>query len=155
MKNSRNAFFCELEGAYNEKILLGCMYRSPNSSKENIENMLKTIKKEELKSYDIVCIAGDFNYPKVKWNGVNTGDNEIFVESLNDAFLTQKVTKPTRNVRMYQQANIVDLILVNDETLISEIVHCPPLGASDHDVLFFQINTPRRKKKEEKKKSIT
>ena len=146
--------FCEIEGAYSEKILLGCMYKSPNSSKENIQNMLQTLKREEMKKYDIVCITGDFNYPKVKWNGVNTGDNEIFVESLNDAFLIQKVNKPTRNVRLDQQANIVDLVLVNDEALISEIVHCPPLGASDHDVLFFQINTQKKKKKEEKKKKF-
>ena len=34
---------------------------------------------------------------------------------------------------MDQQAKIVDLVLVNDETPISEIVHCPPLGAIDHD----------------------
>ena len=154
MRNSRNVFFCEIEGAYSEKILLGCMYKSPNSSKENIQNMLQTLKSEEMKKYDIICITGDFNYPKVKWNGVNTGDNEIFVESLNDAFLIQKVNKPTRNVRLDQQANIVDLVLVNDEAIVSEIVHCPPFGASDHDVLFFQINTQKKKKKEEKKKKF-
>ena len=33
-----------------------------------------------------------------------------------------------------------DWVLVNDVSLISEIVHLDPLGKSDHDVLSFQLN---------------
>ena len=152
--NFEEGIFCEIEGANNEKILLGCMYKSPNSSKENVQNMIDTIKNDNLQKYDIICITGDFNYPKVKWNGMNTGDNEIFVESLKDAYLTQKVEYPTRNVRLDQQANIVDLVLINDENLIPNIIHCNPLGASDHDVLLFQINAPRKKKKKTTEKKF-
>ena len=36
--------------------------------------------------------------------------------------------------------------------MISEIVHCAPLGASDHDVLLFQINVPKKAKKGIKEK---
>ena len=39
-------------------------------------------------------------------------------------------------------------MLTNDEQYISEIVHCPPLGASDHDILLFQLNLVKHRKKE-------
>ena len=142
--------FGEFEGVNNEKVLLGCMYKSPNSTKENVEKMLKTLKNEEMNKYDLICIAGDFNYPKINWEGTNSGENEIFYECLKDAYLIQKVTKPTRNVRVDQRANIVDLVLTNDENFISEIVHGPPIGASDHDVLYFQINLQKEQKQEQK-----
>ena len=61
----------------------------------------------------------------------------------------KKVTKPTRNVRVDQQANIVDLVLklvINDCEIIPKIVHCAPIGKSDHDVLIFQIIIPKEKK---------
>ena len=145
--------FCEFEGINDEKILVGCMYKSPNSTKENVENMIKTIKNENISKYDMICITGDFNYPKINWEGgTNYGENEIFCESLKDAYLLQKVTKPTRNVRIDQRANIVDLVLTNDENLISEIVHGPPIGASDHDVLYFQLNVTKEKKIDNKTK---
>ena len=144
--------FCEFEGINKEKVLIGCMYKSPNSTKENIDNMISTIKNENIQKYDAICITGDFNYPKINWNNTNktSFENERFVEALKDAYLIQKVEHPTRNVRTDQQANIVDLVLVNEETLISEIVHCAPLGNSDHDILYFQLNIPKKKKKKER-----
>ena len=153
-ENFDECVFCEFDGVNKEKVLIGCMYKSPNSSKSNVENMMKTIRNENLNKYDVICIAGDFNYPKIKWEGggQETGENDLFVECLKDAFLEQKVTKPTRNVRINQKANIVDLVLINDDKMISDIVHMAPLGNSDHDVLYFQLNLPRRKVKEEKKK---
>ena len=153
-KKFEECVFCEFEGALNEKTLIGCMYKSPNTSKENVERMLETLTNEAIAHYDTICIAGDFNYPKISWDGTNSnkGDNEIFVECLKDAYLIQKVTKPTRNVRLDQQANIVDLVLTNEESMISEIVHCAPLGASDHDVLLFQINVPKKTKENVKEK---
>ena len=131
-----------------KKTLIGCMYKSPNTSKENVECMLETRTNEAIAHYDRICIAGDFNYPKISWDGTNSnkGDNEVFVECSKDAYLIQKVTKSTRNVRLDQQANIVDLVLTNVESMISEIVHCAPLGASDHNVLLFQINVPQKTK---------
>ena len=101
-KKIEECVFCEFERALNEKTLLGCMHKSKNTSKQNVECMLETLKNEAMANYDTICIAGDFNYPKISWDGtnLNKGDNEIFVECLKDAYLTQKVSKPTRNVRL-------------------------------------------------------
>ena len=146
--------FCEFEGVNDEKILIGCMYKSPNSSKENVENMMKTLKNENVNKYDVICITGDFNYPKINWNLSEsaTGECEEFVECLKDAYLIQKVIKPTRNARQNQKANLIDLVLVNDESIISDIIHCAPLGASDHDCLYFQLYLQKKRIKRESRK---
>ncbi len=58
-------------------------------------------------------IIGDFNCPNVDWNLIH-GDQEgnRLVEMIEDAFLTQIVTQPTR------ENNILDLVLVIDPDLI-------------------------------------
>ena len=153
-ENFNECVFCEFEGKNEEKILVGCMYRSPNSSQENTEAMIKTLKNENFTKYDAICIAGDFNYPKIRWDDrdIIYGDNEKFVECLKDAFLIQKVNKPTRNVRLDQRANIVDLVLVNEDAMISDIIHSAPIGASDHDSLIFQLHIPKARQKTENRK---
>ena len=150
-ENFEECVFCEFESINEEKILIGCMYKSPNSSKENVENMCKTIKSDKIEKYDVVCIAGDFNYPRIRWAGRDTptGENEIFLETVKDAYLVQKVIKPTRNVRVDQQANLIDLVLVNKENAISDIVHSAPIGKSDHDSLFFQLYIDKDKQKKQ------
>ena len=66
-----------------------------------------------------VCIVGDFNFPNIKWKGEWSGvmDNE-FIVCLREAFLLQMVDKPTR-IRLGQMGNILDLVLVNEEQLVS------------------------------------
>ena len=48
------------------------------------------------------------------------------------------VDKPTR-IRLGQTGNILDLVLVNEEQLVSEIEHYSPIGKSDHETLFFNL----------------
>ena len=82
---------------------------------------------------------GDFNYPGIDWNGTwsSVRDND-FIECVRDAYLFQMVRKPTRR-REGQQPNILDLVLVNDENLVSDIEHLCPFGKSDHEVLYFNL----------------
>ena len=86
--------------------------------------------------FDDVCILGDFNYTGIDgnltWSSVRNND---FTECVRDAYLFQMVRKPTRR-REGQQPNILDLVLVNDENLVS---HLCPFGKSDHEVLFFNL----------------
>ena len=82
---------------------------------------------------------GDFNYPTIKWNGEcnNKKDNEMY-ECIRDAYLTQNVKSPTR-FRTDQNPTLDDLILTNDENLLSDIQHCNPIGKSDHETLIFEL----------------
>jgi len=48
--------------------------------------------------------------------------------------LTQFVDQPTRN------NNILDLVLSSSNKIISDINILPPIGASDHNVVMFDMN---------------
>ena len=50
----------------------------------------------------------------------------------------QMVSKPTRT-RVGQTCNILDLVIINDVSLISDIEHGSPIGKSDHETLFFTL----------------
>ena len=45
----------------NENILLGCIYHSPNSSKDNTDKLFELLQRKELSKFDKICITGDFN----------------------------------------------------------------------------------------------
>ena len=68
-----------------------------------------------------------------------------FLDTVQDAFLTQHVNTPTRH-RMGQSSSILDLIFTIDPVIVCNIVHLSPLGHSDHKVfvsvvfcLFWQL----------------
>ena len=128
-----------------EKVLLGCIYRSPNSSPTNTENLKSLLSSQLIQTYDKICIVGDFNLPSIRWDGEWTNEeDDSFIECIRDAYLFQQVQKPTR-ARHGQTSNILDLVLVNDQDLTSEIEHLDPLGKSDHHVLKFQLQIQKSK----------
>ena len=146
----QESVWCTFECKYNGKVLIGCVYRSPNTSTEENDNSLfKILKSDKMLKYDKICIMGDFNYPNVYWDGQWSGEkgNKV-LKHIQDAFLIQKVTKPTRR-RQGQNPTLDDLILVNDDRIISEVDHQDPLGKSDHDVLLFQLNLDKQKAAEQ------
>ena len=103
--------------------MLGCLYRSPNSTDENTLEMYTLLKNETTHAFNKICILGDFNYPATKWQGEWTGDkdNEL-IECIRYAFLLQMMSKPTRT-RVEQTCNILDLVIINNVSLISDIEH--------------------------------
>ena len=87
---------------------------------------------------------GDFNYPDIDWDTWNSkGDSTDsveykFVECLQDNFLHQHITKPTRQ-RGSDRPNVLDLVLMNEEGMISKLEYFCPLGKSDHCVITFDF----------------
>lgn len=130
-------------------ILFGCIYKSPNTTAENEDKLFEMLKKDFIQKFDSVCITGDFNFPGIVWNGLWTGErNEKLINSLRDAFLIQMVNKPTRR-REGQKANLLDLVIVNNELLVSDIQHHSPIGKSDHEVLIFELYVNKSIEKEQ------
>ena len=127
-----------------QKLLLGTVYKSPNTSEDNEKLLLNLLEQKEImdNKYDKICIMGDFNYPDINWtNRSENGKGNKFQEKVDDALLFQKVKNTTRH-RQGQRSNLLDLVLVNDDDFISEIEHSNPLGNSDHDVLTFTLSVP-------------
>ena len=61
------------------------------------------------------------------------------LEGIRDCYLHQHVAEPTHHCPN-QQANILDLILTNEEGMVSHMVHSVPLGKSHHSVLLFTLH---------------
>ena len=59
-------------------LLVGCIYKSPNSDKENLDKLNELmINTSYHKEYSHLLIMGDFNYPKLDWNSwTSNGDKE-------------------------------------------------------------------------------
>ena len=126
----------------NDKLLVGCIYKSPSSSEENLSlmnDMIRNINSTQV--YSHVLVVGDFNFPDIDWNTWNSRDRfcQEFIESLRDSYLEQMVEKPTR-FRINQNPSVLDLILVNDSNAIQSIDYLSPVGNSDHSVLRFAYN---------------
>lgn len=124
-----------------DKLLLGCIYRSPSSGADNNRNLLNLLR--ELYEYNAthLLIAGDFNYPRINWDNWSTdsdvlGDEFLFIEALRDIHLYQHITSPTR-ARGSDTPQILDLVLTNEEGMVEEVEHKSPIGKSDHTVLKF------------------
>ena len=125
------------------KFLFGCVYRDQAIDKtESLNNVIHLLNNANLPKYDKVIITGDFNLPNFDWiNNTNiTKAEEDFLDCLNDHFLEQLITEPTRH-REKQKSNILDLVLTNDDTAVNDIEHRDPLGKSDHEVLVIELST--------------
>ena len=86
---------------------------------------------------------GDFNLPKIDWETWETDSTNLndlenkYLEAIQDSFLYQYITKPTRN-RINNNPSILDLVLTNKQGMVSEveIIRCK----SDHSWITFWFN---------------
>ena len=123
-----------------DSLLLGCVYRSPNSSDENNESLNNLFRSLPMQLYSHLLVCGDFNYPSINWetNSTNEPNAQKFLESCDDAYVHQHIEKPTR-ARLGQCHNVLDLVFSNEENMVGEIAYESPLGKSDHSCLVFEF----------------
>ncbi len=133
-----------------DTLLFGCIYRSPASTVVNDNHLYASITSMCNRNHSHQLICGDFNTPGVDWD-TWTAHGEtahVLVEALRDSYLYQHVTEPTR-LRGTDNPSLLDLVLTNEELMISEISYLSPIGNSDHVVVTFQYHcyiTPNRDK---------
>ena len=143
-----------------DKLLCGCMYRSPSNDKSKSSESSRLISQSIRKAMDRkpshMLIAGDFNFKEIDWeyefvdgthlvkesDGERAGGNQhisMFMETLQDLFLKQHVTEPTR-YREGEKPSLLDLIITNEIGMIQNVSYLPALGDSDHCCLRFYLN---------------
>ena len=130
----------------NEKLLCGCVYRSPttdsNTTRASTTQVCTVIKEAVGLGLSHLLIVGDFNYPRIDWETEDVNENsdtiKPFLEEIQADFLHQHVTQPTR-YREGQEPSLLDLIMTSEEGMINEMTHNPPLGDSDHECLNFTL----------------
>ena len=116
------SIWTEIRTTPSEKILLGCIYRSPNSSQENNKLLLDQLEEACKLKYKHILVVGDFNYKEVDWknNIVHASyDNPAshIYNKINDLFLQQIVHEPTR-FRAGETENCLDWVLTDNEESI-------------------------------------
>jgi len=118
---------------------VGCIYRSPSTNPYQSTNELCDLL-VSLQGYSNVLICGDFNYPNINWSSLScsTTYSQAFLDAVHDSYLFQHVTTPT-HYRLNTTANILDLVLTNEEAMINTIQYLPGIGSSDHVCLRFDL----------------
>ena len=107
------------------------VYRSPNSSHDNDNDLSNWIK--EMRGRTVVI--GDFNFPDIDWAVGTAGTRGCdFFEATQEAFMEQHVDEST-----HRSGNVLDLILCNQENMVKEVKAEGRLGKSDHDILSFDL----------------
>ena len=136
--------WCEVKLAEKDSLLIGCVYRSPNSNGENNDHLNKCLKDVcNSSKFTHLLMCGDTNFPEINWvDGISPIDPlhkaSLFMETVRDCFLYQKVTAPTHQ-RKGQQANTLDLVFTNEDGMVGEVEHTAPIGKSHHDTLIFKF----------------
>lgn len=127
-----------------EKLLCGCIYRSPDKERtlETTNNICMIIN-EVCKSQTCnLIICGDFNYPQIDWVNEFANEQESaahFINTIQDSYLYQHVFKPTR-YREGNEPSLLDLIFTSEKGDLQDLRHNPGLGESDHECIDFTLN---------------
>ena len=124
-----------------EEVLFGCIYRKGRSTEINNTNLWKVLK-EASNSGKMVNICGDFNFPNINWDlGITTdpatSPAQIFLDTIDDLFLTQHVDVITR-MRGNNLPSTLDLVLTDAAQIIQKPIANEPLGKSDHGVVIWK-----------------
>jgi hypothetical protein len=131
----------------NKVLIILCIYRSPSSSEANNLNLLELLQKANNLPRDYLIITGDFNLKEVDWKNkfVHARPSHmayLTYDLINDLFLDQLVTEPTRH-RSGEQANTLDWLITDSSDLIDNISINAPLGErGDHNVISFEFSAP-------------
>ncbi|KAK6049246.1 endonuclease/exonuclease/phosphatase family protein, partial [Cooperia oncophora] len=113
------------------------VYRTPSCTVALTDQMLKAI--SDVISCNSSCVVtGDFNFPELQWDSSPkiTGSSSAlnFRTFCQNYGLAQLVRDCTRG------GHLLDLVMSNDVSLISDVEVKSPLGFSDHYSLHFKVN---------------
>ena len=139
-----DSVWVEIKLVGNDKLLVGCIYRSPNSSNVNNKALRQVLVKATEMKYSHVLLTGDFNFPSINWltwsvNSTNEEDEAaMFVEAARDGFLYQHIDQPTR-IRGENEPSCLDLVFTNEEGMVDNVEIQSPLGKSDHAMITFEF----------------
>jgi len=82
-----------------------------------------------------ISLMGDFNYGGIDWHTSQATEApaQQFLDCLEDCFLTQHVTEPTR------EDSLLDFVITNELDMIDNINIGGQFSTSDHNVLHWLI----------------
>jgi hypothetical protein len=77
VSNYQESVWIKLKLKGSDELLVGCVYKSPNSDKENLLLLNKMIiEASQMKQFSHLLIMADFNYPKLDWTNWNSNGDK-------------------------------------------------------------------------------
>ncbi len=129
-----DSVYIELETSGLNKVTISIAYRQPKQQAADDAALYEEIQAMTQNKQSV--IIGDSDCPKINWSTIN-GDQEEnrLLEMLEDTFLAQIITQPTR------ENNILDLVFVTDPNLSREGRVGEKLSGCDRHLIHFNIRT--------------
>ena len=145
-----DAVWCTVTMNGTDKLLVGCVYHSPNISTSDEEQLNDMLIQACCFKVSHKLIMGDFNHPDIDWiTGTccrGPGHSAVaFLDIVNDAFLFQHCLEPTHS-RPGQVHNTLDLVFTDEEEMIGDLEYITPLGKSQHVIIQFSLTCRTRLK---------
>ena len=133
--------WCQISDAENKQFLIGTCYRTPSTDIfENCNNhdLLADLLDELGSSNHHFILMGDFNYRFFQWppdfnSGNLSNEANLFCDRLDDNFLVQHITTPTRGNA------ILDLIITDETDMVSDVEVIGKLNNSDHNAILCNV----------------
>ena len=127
--------WCTILLSDSKRLLVGVVYRSPNSPDENNERMLEILRITSTAKFDYLLVCRDLNLPRIDWTAKQCLDTENsfsadFMETVEQLEWFQHSKDDTRF--RGTQSLCLDLIFTSERDVINEVNELPPLGKSDH-----------------------
>ena len=128
----------------NDKLTVGCVYRSPSVSPHmSVDELAHLFHAVLATNPTHLLIAGDFNLPQIDWtnsfcSAPENHHSHKFLDVVQECMLFQHVLQPTR-YRDGEQPSILDLLMTCEEGMLTDLNYSPGLGKSDHLLLSFQL----------------
>jgi len=132
--------WCRVKCSDNRELFVGVCYRTPS---ENVygHGMHDEVRKliTEISNRNFV-LFGDFNYRGVDWalnccDSSATVDAKLFLECVNDSFVTQHVGFLTTD------KSILDLVFSKEPDLVCNVQELGNFGSSDHKLIVCNLDT--------------
>ena len=141
---TQTIIICEIKTEGSNLLAIAFVYRSPNSTVNNSDNLNVLLKNISDKYNANLIVLGDFNYPRIDWvhYSTNSSINDSNYKSLKttrDCFFQQHVKSSTRG-RNSDNPSLLDLVLSNNDDLTDNVSLLPHLGKSDHSTIEILVN---------------
>ncbi|XP_065645600.1 uncharacterized protein LOC136076064 [Hydra vulgaris] len=127
LNNSKSEqIWCEIKIG-NKIVLIGCVYRPPLSHINDINKTTILAKQAvDRKAYSCMLLAGDFNFPDIKWHdddriellSVQNSAASVFLDTLANHNLEKFVDFSTFEASIGKAKNILGLIITNLTTRV-------------------------------------
>jgi hypothetical protein len=123
------------------------VYRPPNNGILNDKNLIKKLTDEISKSKKSMIILGDLNYPNIDWKTHPKDKNDA---KFYNFVILQNFKQIIDQSTMFNSKNINDILLLNDDKIVPKF-KIDETEFSDHKIIEFSLNIPKRKSSNDKK----